>query len=159
VRVIDVEGNQLGILTLPDALEEAEKSGLDLVEVAPGSSPPVCRIMDYGKYLYKRSKKLQEARKGAVSLQLKEVRVRPKIEEHDMQFKFRQIQKFLGQNNKVKITMIFRGGEMRHPDIGRNIMDEIKSRLGDTCVIDVSPRLVGRNMVMIVSPKKNRTGD
>jgi translation initiation factor IF-3 len=158
VRVIDVEGNQLGILTLPDALKEAEKSGLDLVEVAPSSSPPVCRIMDYGKYLYKRSKKLQEARKGAVSLQLKEVRVRPKIEEHDMQFKFRQIQKFLGQNNKVKITMLFRGREMRHIDIGRNIMDEIKSRLGDTCVIDVSPRLVGRNMVMIVSPQKNRAG-
>ena len=159
MRVIGVEGNQLGILTLTDALEEAGKSGLDLVEVAPGSSPPVCRIMDYGKYLYKRSKKLQEARKSAISVQLKEVRIRPKIEEHDMQFKFRQVQKFLGQNNKVKITMIFRGREMRHTDIGRNIMDEIKDRLGDTCVIDVSPRLEGRNMVMIVSPKKSGTGE
>jgi bacterial translation initiation factor 3 (bIF-3) len=154
VRVIGVEGNQLGILTLTDALEEAGKSGLDLVEVAPGSSPPVCRIMDYGKYLYKRSKKLQEAREGAISVQLKEVRIRPKIEEHDMQFKFRQIRKFLDQSNKVKITMIFRGREMRHTDIGRNIMDEIKSRLGDTCVIDVYPRLEGRNMVMIVSTEK-----
>lgn len=141
-------------MTLADALAGAEKAGLDLVEVSPNSSPPVCRIMDHGKYLYRRNKKLQGAKKGAVSIQLKEVRIRPKIEEHDMQFKFRQIQKFLDQNNKVKITMIFRGREISHTDIGRKIMEEVKCKLEDACAIDLPPRFEGRNIVMVVSPKK-----
>jgi translation initiation factor IF-3 len=144
----------MGILPLEDALSEADKTGLDLVEVAPNSSPPVCRIMDYGKYRYQLSKKLQVARKSAATIQVKEIRMRPKIEEHDLQFKLRHIKKFLDQNCKVKITMIFRGREIAYTDIGRKIMEEIKNELEDTCIIDKSPRLEGRNMVLIVSPKK-----
>lgn len=144
----------MGILPFEDALSEAEKAGMDLVEVAPNSTPPVCRIMDYGKYRYQQSKKLQVAKKSAVTIQVKEIRMRPKIEEHDFQFKLRHIKKFLDQNNKVKITMIFRGREIMYADIGRKIMDEIKNELKDICVIDKFPRLEGRSMVMIVSPKK-----
>lgn len=144
----------MGILPFEDALSEAEKAGMDLVEVAPNSTPPVCRIMDYGKYRYQQSKKLQVAKKSAVTIQVKEIRMRPKIEEHDFQFKLRHIKKFLDQNNKVKITMMFRGREIMYADIGRKIMDEIKNELKDICVIDKFPRLEGRSMVMIVSPKK-----
>ncbi len=144
----------MGILPLADALLEADKAGLDLVEVAPNSSPPVCRIMDYGKFRYQQSKKSQVAKKGAVTIQVKEVRVRPKIEEHDLQFKLRHIKKFLDQNNKVKITMMFRGREIVYTDLGRKIMDEIKNELVDACVIDKYPQLEGRNMIMIISPKK-----
>ncbi|MBE9546477.1 MAG: translation initiation factor IF-3 [Proteobacteria bacterium] len=154
IRVIDSDGNQLGILPLEDALSEAEKAGMDLVEVAPNSTPPVCRIMDYGKYRYQQSKKLQVAKKSAVTIQVKEIRMRPKIEEHDLQFKLRHIKKFLDQNNKVKITMMFRGREIMYSNIGREIMEGIKNELGDTCVIDKHPKLEGRNMVMVVSPKK-----
>ena len=154
VRVIDSDGNQLGILPLEDALSEAEKAGMDLVEVAPNSTPTVCRIMDYGKYRYQQSKKLQVAKKSAVIIQVKEIRMRPKIEEHDLQFKLRHIKKFLDQNNKVKITMIFRGREIMYADIGREIMEGVKKELEDVCVVDKHPRLEGRNMVMIVSPKK-----
>lgn len=127
---------------------------MDLVEVAPNSTPPVCRIMDYGKYRYQQSKKLQVAKKSAVTIQVKEIRMRPKIEEHDLQFKLRHIKKFLDQNNKVKITMMFRGREIMYSNIGREIMEGIKNELGDTCVIDKHPKLEGRNMVMVVSPKK-----
>lgn len=137
-----------------DALVEADKAGLDLVEVAPNSSPPVCRIMDYGKFRYQQSKKFQVAKKGAATIQIKEVRVRPKIEDHDLQFKLRHIRKFLDQNNKVKITMMFRGREIVYADLGKKIMEEIKNELEDTCVIDKHPKLEGRNMVMIISPKK-----
>ena len=139
---------------MADALTEADKVDLDLVEVAPNSSPPVCRIMDYGKYRYQQSKRFQVAKKGATTIQVKEIRIRPKIEEHDMQFKLRHIKKFLDQNNKVKITMIFRGREIVYTDIGRRIMEEIKDELEDMCIIDKPPKLEGRNMVMIVSPKK-----
>ena len=144
----------MGIMPLVDALTEAEKAGLDLVEVAPNAAPPVCRIMDYGKYRYQQSKRLQVAKKGSISIQLKEIRIRPKIEEHDLQFKLRSIKKFLDQNNKVKITMIFRGREIKYTDIGRKIMEEIKNMLENTCVIDTPPKLEGRNMIMIVSPKR-----
>ena len=137
-----------------NALEEADKVGLDLVEVAPNSSPPVCRIMDYGKYRYQQSKRFQVAKKGATTIQVKEIRIRPKIEEHDLQFKLRHIKKFLDQNNKVKITMIFRGREIVYTDIGRRIMEEIKDELEDMCIVDKHPKLEGRNMVMVVSPKK-----
>jgi translation initiation factor IF-3 len=154
VRVISFDGEQLGILSISKAIEEAEKAGLDLVEVAPGSSPPVCRIMDYGKYRYQRSKKLTVAKKSQSTVQLKEIRVRPKTEEHDLQVKIRHIKRFLEQNNKVKITMMFRGREIVYTEKGREIMEEIKERLGELCIIDQHPKREGRNMIMIVSPKK-----
>ncbi len=154
VRVIDSEGKQLGILTLQEALREAGEAGMDLVEVAPNSSPPVCRVMDYGKFRYQQSKKLQVAKKHQATIQLKEIRLRPKTEEHDLQVKLRHIKRFLEENNKVKVTMMFRGREIAYTDIGRRIMDGILSELEESCVIDQHPKLEGRNMVMIVAPKK-----
>lgn len=141
-------------MPLADALAIAQKAGLDLVEVAPNSSPPVCRVMDYGKYRYQQSKKLQDARKSQTTIQVKEIRIRPKTEEHDLEVKIKHIKKFLAQGDKVKIAMIFRGREIAYTEIGRKIMEEIKTALEGTCVIDQHPRLEGRNMIMIVAPKK-----
>jgi len=154
VRVIDSEGNQLGIISFGDAMAEAGKAGLDLVEVAPNSSPPVCRIMDYGKFRYQQSKKLQVAKKHAATIQLKEIRLRPKTDEHDLLVKLKHIKKFLEQSNKVKVTMMFRGREIVYTDIGRAIMEEIKKEVESGCIIDQQPRLEGKNMIMILSPKK-----
>lgn len=154
VRVIDAEGKQLGILTLQDAIKEAAKSGLDLVEVAPNSTPPVCRIMDYGKFRYQQSKKMQVAKKHSVSVQLKEIRLRPRTEEHDLQTKIKHIKKFLEQSNKVKISMMFRGREIVYTDIGRTVMEQIKKELEEVSTVDQHPRIEGRNMVMILSPRK-----
>lgn len=153
VRVIE-EGKQLGILSLGEALSKARKAGLDLVEVAPQADPPVCRIMDYGKYRYQQSKKIQDAKKNQTIVQLKEIRLRPKTEEHDLQVKIRHIRKFLEQQDKVKITMMFRGREIVYTEIGARIMAEIKESLNDVGVVDQQPKLEGRNMVMVMAPKK-----
>ena len=120
----------------------------------PITNTPVCKIMDYGKYRYKQSKKIHDARKSQVVIHVKEIRLRPKTEEHDVQVKIKHIKKFLEKHDKVKISMMFRGREIAFTEIGRRIMDQIKSELVDDCVIDQEPRLEGRNMVMIVSPKK-----
>jgi translation initiation factor IF-3 len=141
-------------MTLAEALDIAAKAGLDLVEVAPNSTPPVCRIMDYGKFRYQQSKKQQVAKKSQSVFQVKEIRIRPKTDEHDLQVKIKHIKKFLSQNDKVKITMMFRGREIAYTDLGRKIMDDIQKELAEISVIDQHPRLEGRNMVMIVSPKK-----
>ena len=154
MRVVHSDGEQLGIIALADALAEAEKKNLDLVEVAPNSSPPVCRIMDYGKHLYQQSKKSHGAKKTQSTVQLKEIRIRPKTEEHDLQVKLRHIKRFLEQNNKVKITMMFRGREIVYADKGRHTMEDIKNRLGDICVVDQFPKREGRNMIMVLSPPK-----
>jgi translation initiation factor IF-3 len=152
--VIDVEGKQLGVLSLADALAEATRAGLDLVEVSPSAAPPVCRIMDYGKFRYQQSKKTQVSKKSQTVVQVKEIRLRPKTEEHDLEVKVKHVKKFLDQHNKVKISMMFRGREIAYTDIGRKIMEDIKNTLADGCVIDQQPKLEGRNMVMILSPKK-----
>lgn len=144
----------MGIIPLTEALEMAAKAGLDLVEVAPNSTPPVCRIMDYGKFRYQQSKKQQVAKKSQSVIQVKEVRLRPKTEEHDLQVKVRQIRKFLSQNDKVKVTMMFRGREIAYADIGMKIMEEILKGLADICSVDQRPKVEGRNMVMILLPKK-----
>jgi translation initiation factor IF-3 len=154
VRVIDVEGEQLGVISLTDALAEAAKAGLDLVEVSPTATPPVCRIMDYGKFRYQQSKKIQVSKKSQTVIQVKEIRLRPKTEEHDLAVKIKHVKKFLEQHNKVKISMMFRGREIAYTDIGRKIMEDIKNTLVEECVIDQQPKLEGRSMVMIVSPKK-----
>jgi translation initiation factor IF-3 len=152
--VIDMEGKQLGVITLTEALAEAARVGLDLVEVSPTAAPPVCRIMDYGKFRYQQSKKVQVSKKSQTVIQVKEIRIRPKTEAHDLEVKIKHILKFLEQHNKVKISMMFRGREIAYTDIGRRIMENIKATLGDNCVIDQQPKLEGRSMVMIVSPKK-----
>ncbi|MCX5835218.1 MAG: translation initiation factor IF-3 [Deltaproteobacteria bacterium] len=156
VRVIDFEGNQLGIIPLAEALEEARKVSLDLVEVAPNSTPPVCRIMDYGKFRYQQSKKLQVAKKSQVIIQVKEIRLRPKTDEHDLQVKIRHVKKFLEHNDKVKISMLFRGREIAFTGIGMKIMEGLREQLLDVAAVEQAPRMEGRSMVMIVSPKKEK---
>ena len=139
---------------MEEALANAERVGLDLVEVSPTAEPPVCKIMDYGKYRYRVSKKQHDAKKSQAVIHVKEIRLRPKTEEHDVQVKVKHIKKFLEKQDKVKISIMFRGREIAFTDIGRRIMTEIKNELADDCIIDQEPRLEGRNMVMIVSPKK-----
>lgn len=152
--MIDAEGKQLGILSLSDALAEAAKGGLDLVEVAPTSTPPVCRILDYGKFRYQQSKKLQDAKKSQTTIQVKEIRLRPKTEAHDLQVKIKHIRKFLDQHDKVKITMMFRGREIAYADMGKKIMEDIREALAEFSIVEQQPRLEGRNMIMILAPKK-----
>ena len=144
----------MGVITLAEALAEAAKAGLDLVEVSPTAAPPVCRIMDYGKFRYQQSKKVQVSKKSQTVIQVKEIRIRPKTEEHDLEVKLKHIRKFLEARNKVKISMMFRGREIAYTDIGRKIMEDLKNTLADGCVIDQHPKLEGRNMIMIISPKK-----
>jgi len=138
---------------LEEALANAESVGLDLVEVS-ATEPPVCKIMDYGKYRYKQSKKLHDAKKSQTIIQVKEIKLKPKTEDHDVQVKLKHIKKFLKDNDKVKISMMFRGREIAFTEIGRKLMDEVKNQLINEGIIDQEPRLEGRNMVMIVSPKK-----
>lgn len=142
------------MLSLSEALAEASKSGLDLVEVSPTADPPVCRIMDYGKFRYQQSKKVQVAKKSQTVIQVKEIRLRPKTEEHDRDVKIKHIKRFLEEHDKVKVTVMFRGREIAYTDIGRGLMESIKAALVDECVIDQQPKLEGRNMIMILSPKK-----
>jgi translation initiation factor IF-3 len=153
VRVIDSDGKQVGILPLKDAVKIAEERGLDLVEVAPNSQPPVCRIMNYGKYKYQQNKRTQEARKHQTVIHIKEVKVRPRTEEHDFQFKLRHVKRFLGEGNKVKISILFRGREIAHPEFGKEILNRFIEGVKDIMVIEQAPRLEGRNMVMIMAPK------
>jgi translation initiation factor IF-3 len=138
---------------LEEALANAESAGLDLVEVS-ATDPPVCKIMDYGKYRYKQSKKLHEAKKSQTIIQVKEIKLKPKTENHDVQVKLKHIKKFLKDNDKVKISMMFRGREIAFTEIGRKLMEEVKKELINECIIDQEPRFEGRNMVMIVAPKK-----
>ncbi|MGD0170349.1 MAG: translation initiation factor IF-3 [Smithella sp.] len=154
VRVITEDGKQLGVITLQEALARAEEAGLDLVEVSASTDTPVCKIMDYGKYRYKQNKKLHDAKKSQTVIQVKEIKLKPKTEEHDVQVKLKHIKKFLNNHDKVKVSMMFRGREIAFTDIGRKLMETIKAELANECIIDQEPRLEGRNMVMIFSPKK-----
>ncbi|MBW2621923.1 MAG: translation initiation factor IF-3 [Deltaproteobacteria bacterium] len=153
VRLIDSEGGQAGVVPIEEARTLAEEAGLDLVEVAPTSDPPVCRIMDYGKYKYEQSKKLQESKKKATVIQVKEVKIRPKTEEHDYQFKLRNIRKFLGQKNKTKVSLMFRGREMAYANLARGLLERIVQDVEDIGVVEQMPKLEGRNMIMILAPK------
>ena len=154
IRVIDEEGNQLGILTPGDALALAQSRGLDLVEVAPTSVPPVCRILDYGKYIYEQSKKQHEAKKKQRHIHVKEVKFRPKTDEHDYEFKRNHIERFLKHGDKVKVSIMFRGREMQHLDYGRRILDRVSAELDGLGIIETSPRVEGHFMSMIMAPKK-----
>ena len=153
VRLIGPDGEQIGVMPTREALAQATEAHLDLVEVAPQASPPVCRIMDYGKFKYQQSKKQQEARRRQTIIQVKEIKVRPKIEEHDMGFKLKNSRKFLGEGDKVKISVIFRGREIAHTDRGFRILTQIAEALADVGTVEQAPRLEGRNMSMIVTPK------
>ena len=153
VRLINAEGVQLGVMPIKEALAHAAEAHLDLVEVAPQASPPVCRVMDYGKYKYEQSKKQQEARRKATTIQVKEIKVRPKIEEHDMGFKLKNTRRFLAEGDKVKISVIFRGREIAHTDRGFRILAQMAEALAEVGTIEQNPKLEGRNLSMIVTPK------
>jgi translation initiation factor IF-3 len=152
VRVISTDGEQLGILPIERAMEIAEEQGLDLVEVAPMARPPVCRIMDYGKFKYEEQRQAREARKKQHHVQLKEVKMRPGIEDHDFDFKVRHAKKFLEEGNKVKLTMMFRGRQMAHPEYGRKVLDRVFQELQEVSKIEAHPMLEGRSMVMVLAP-------
>lgn len=151
VRLIDPEGNQLGIMSSQEALEQAESYELDLVEVAPQARPPVCKIMDYGKYKYQQKKREADARRKGARVELKEIRLRPRTDEHDLMTKVGKARKFLEENNKVKITVHFRGREITHPEIGREMLERAAEELEDVSQVEQPPRLEGnRNMTMLL---------
>ena len=154
IRVIADDGEALGVIATKEALRIAEEKELDLVMISPGAKPPVCKIMDYGKYIYEQSKKDKEAKKKQKVINLKEIRVSPKIEEHDVIIKSNNARKFLEEGDKVKITVRFRGREAEYSHVGRKILDNFYSRLEDLCVIEKAAKLEGRNMIMILAPKK-----
>ena len=156
VRVINLDGEQLGIFLIAEALNIAREASRDLVEVSPNASPPVCRIMDYGKFKYEQSKKTYQAKKKKHVprvTHIKEIKVRPKTEEHDLQFKIRHIKKFLTQGDKAKITLIFRGREITHPERGKEVMDRIAEEIEDVGIVENPAKLEGRNMIMLLAPK------
>jgi translation initiation factor IF-3 len=153
VRVIGEDGSQLGIVTLRQALDIAREAGLDLVEVAPQLDPPVCRVMDYGKFRYQQTKKIHEAKKRRTIIQIKEVKLRPKTEEHDYQFKLRNIRRFLTKKNKTKVSLMFRGREIQYQEAARGILNRIAEETKDLAVVEQEPRLEGRNMTMVLGPK------
>ncbi len=157
IFVIDEEGNQKGVMNLFDALELAEQSNLDLVEVSPNANPPVCKILDYGKYRYEQEKRSREAKKNQTVVKLKEIRMQPKIERHDMEFKTKAIAEFLGEGNKVKVSVRFRGRELAHTELGKVVLDTILKILEEKEVsynLDRVAMMEGRMMSMIVSPAK-----
>lgn len=153
VRVVGEEGEQLGVLATPEALKRAEEAGLDLVEVAPTAVPPVCRIMDYSKYKYEQEKREKEARKKQKIVHLKEIRLSPKIGEHDYQFKVRNLEDFLKRGDKVKITMMFKGREMAHVDLGRKILERLSTDISQIGEIEEPPRQEGRFINMVIRAK------
>lgn len=152
VRLILDTGEQVGVVPLSQALEIARERNLDLVEVAPTAVPPVCRLMDYGKFKYEQTKKEREARKHQKVVLLKEVRFSPKIDEHDLEFKTRTIQRFIEAGDKVKVTVRFKGRELAHPQLGKQVLDEVASRLKGLAAPERPPLMEGRNMTMILAP-------
>jgi translation initiation factor IF-3 len=153
IRVIADDGAQLGILPTHEALRMAEERGLDLVEISPRAFPPVCRIMDYGKYKYEQAKKKQQARKHASTVEIKEIKFRPKTEEHDMDFKVKHVRRFLEEGNKVRLVVVFRGREITHPQTGMAVLNRVVEATTDIAGVEVTPNMEGRRMVMIIAPK------
>jgi translation initiation factor IF-3 len=153
VRVISSEGEQLGVLDTREAIKKAEEAGLDLVEVAPTAKPPVCRIMDFGKYKYELAKKAHESRKHQTVILVKEVKLRPRTDDHDVEFKTNNIKRFLEDGNKVKVSVMFRGREMAHTEMGRKVLERIVTDLQNDAAVEQSPRMEGKNMTLLLSPK------
>ena len=151
--MIDPDGNQVGIIPTYKALATAGDFGLDLVEISPNAKPPVCKIMDYGRYKYQLTKKLQEAKKKQASFQVKEIKIRPKTGDHDLQTKIGHIKKFIGKKDKVKVTVIFRGREITLSQRGRDLLGQIAEEINDIAVVEQYPKFEGRSMMMILSPK------
>jgi len=153
VRVIDPDGNQVGVVPTYKALAVANDFGLDLVEIAPKANPPVCKIMDYGRYKYEQTKKKQEAKKKQSTIQIKEIKVRPKTGEHDLQTKIGHIRKFIGKKDKVKVTMLFRGREITLSRQARELLLKIADEVSDIAIVERDAKFEGRTMIMILAPK------
>ena len=153
VRLIEANGENVGVVSLLDAIERANAAGLDLVEVSPDANPPVCKILDYGKFKYQEQKKAAEARKHQKIVEVKEVKMRPSIDDHDYDVKMRSIKRFFDEGDKVKITLRFRGREMAHQHIGFDLLQKVKADLGDLAKVEAEPRLEGRQMVMVLAPR------
>ncbi|MDP8992336.1 MAG: translation initiation factor IF-3 [Actinomycetota bacterium] len=158
VRLVDADGTQLGIKPVPEALQIARDADLDLVEVAPMANPPVCRIMDYGKYKFDAAQRAKESRRKSSNVSIKEMKYRPKIGPGDFDTKTRQVQKFLGQGHKVKVTIMFRGRELSHQERGLQILDRVAEAVGPIAKVEAAPKVDGRNMVMILAPDKRAAG-
>ena len=155
-RLIGMDGGQLGIFAMPDAQRIADEQGLDLVEIAPLADPPVCRIMDYGKFKYEQTQKAKLARKHQTKVEIKEIKFRPKIDKHDYETKKKHVVRFLDAGAKVKVTIMFRGREMAHPELGLNILEKLAGELGESIVIENPPKIEGRNMHMLLAPTKKK---
>jgi translation initiation factor IF-3 len=156
VRLIDAEGNQQGVVRIKEALRAAEEADLDLVEISPTAIPPVCRVMDYGKYLFEQSKKQAEAKKKQKQIQVKEIKFRPTTEDGDYQVKLRNLMRFLDHGDKVKITLRFRGREMAHQELGMRIMERIVADTNEVAVIEQQAKREGRQLLMVLAPKKGK---
>jgi translation initiation factor IF-3 len=152
VRVVGPAGEQLGVLTIEAALEQANQFGMDLVEVNPMAKPPVCKIMDYGRFKYEEKKRASEAKKKQVVVHLKEVKMRPKTEEHDYEFKVRNVKRFLEEGNKARITIMFRGREITHKELGQALLEDVIKDVKEVGVVEQVPRMEGRQMFMILAP-------
>ena len=154
VRVVGADGEQMGVMPTREAMAIAEKEELDLVEVAPNAKPPVCRLMDYGKYLYEKQKRDKEARKAQKQTEVKEVRLRPKTDDHDVNVVLKKIRKFVGEGSKVRVRMRFRGREIAHSDVARSIMQRVAKDVEDVATVEAMPSFEGRSMIMVLAPSK-----
>lgn len=153
VRLIDEEGENVGVVEIHEAMERADNAGLDLVEIVPNSDPPVCKILDYGKYKYEAQKRANEARKKQKTIEVKEIKMRPNIDQHDYEVKMRAIQRFLSEGDKVKVTMRFRGREMVHQELGLNLLNRVRDETEELGKIEQSPKMEGRQMTMVMAPR------
>ena len=151
--MIEADGDNVGVVPVTHAMQRAEESGLDLVEISPNSDPPVCKIMDFGKYKYETQKRRNEARKKQKTIDVKEIKMRPNIDVHDYDVKMRSIVKFIGEGDKVKVTMRFRGREMAHQDLGMKVLERVRDDLGESAKVEQFPKMEGRQMTMVMVPK------
>ena len=155
IRLIGANSEMIGVTTVAEGLKAAEAASLDLVEISPDAEPPVCKLLDYGKFRFAEQKKFQEARKKQKVIQIKEIKLRPGIGEHDLQIKLKAVQKFLDEGDKVKITLRFRGREMAHQDLGMNLLLKVREQLADKIKVEHEPKMEGRQVIMVISPAKH----
>ncbi len=153
VRLVGADGSMLGVVEIDEALGAAEAAGLDLVEVSPNAEPPVCKVLDYGRFKYEAQKKKNEARKKQKTIEVKEIKMRPGIEQHDYDTKMRSVRRFLDEGDKVKVTLRFRGRELAHQEVGRAVLQRVQTELGDLVKVEQFPKMEGRQMVMVMSPR------
>lgn len=155
IRLIGANSEMIGVTSVAEGLKHAEAAGLDLVEISPDAEPPVCKILDYGKYRFQEQKKFQEARKKQKVIQIKEIKLRPGIGAHDLEIKLKSVNKFLDEGDKVKITLRFRGREMAHQELGMSVLTKVRETLGDRIKVEHEPKMEGRQAIMVVSPNKH----